>query len=147
MADAAYTSWAAAVKAVGGVPTVWPFKTGLYKGAYGEPAARFSQADFVIAYSGNKIDTTAPSQSTDNGAYVYVLAPTAVANVAPMQMGTWQRIENSVFTTLDRTATSLGLPSLAGIQGFIVGALTLVAIAGGLYVIAHAKGWQSAGGK
>lgn len=151
MADATvspstFAAWVAAVHAAGGVAVVWPFKTGQYADSYGDPAARYSAADYAIGVADGRISATDPDQATANGAYVYVLASGAVAVAAPQQMSALQRLENAAFTTADAAAQSLGLPSLAGLETAINLALLAIAVFGAMWVLKHVRGWRTVAG-
>lgn len=114
-----FTDWAALVKHTGGVATAWPFRSGLYGGLYGRPAARYSNATYAKAANSRMLDMSQPQQATGNGQYVYVLAPKAVASAAPATMNWLQRAANEAFTIGDIGAAAVGLPSLAGIENFL----------------------------
>lgn len=126
-----FTDWVASLKSTGGVATAWPFSSGLYGAFYGRPAARFTGANYARAANSGLLDMSQPQQATSNSAYVYVLAPGAVAAAAPPTMNWVQRAANEAFTIGDIGAAAVGLPSLSSIEGFLKKAgLELVLIAG-----------------
>lgn len=132
----AYADWTAVVKRLGGTATVWPFKTGLYAGLYGRPAARFSKAGYVAASKARLLDFTTPTQPTANTEWLYVLAPASVAQAAPQTMTTLQRAENEFFTRTGQAADAIGLPSLRGIEDFVKSLGRDAAIIGGVIILA-----------
>lgn len=114
-----FTDWVAFVKRTGGTATAWPFRSGLYGGLFGRPAARYSNAAYVKAANTRLLDLSQPQQATANGQYVYVLAPKDVAAAAPATMNLLQRAANEAFTIGDLTAAAVGLPSLNTIENFL----------------------------
>ena len=64
-----HATWAAQVKQLGGVATVWPFSSS----NYGEPAARFDPATYSDLVNTGELSGIG-SKTTANGAWVYVLA-------------------------------------------------------------------------
>ena len=142
----AFAAWVDAVHAAGGSAVVWPFKTGQYADSYGEPAAKYSAADYAIGIADGRISATDPNQATASGAWVYVLASGAVAVAAPQQMSALQKLANAAFTTADATAQSLGLPSLAGLETAINLALLVAGLLAGAWVLKHARGFRSVAG-
>lgn len=122
-----FQEWVAAVKAQGGVAVVWPFSAGPYADYLGFPAARYDGQAYTAAFNSGQINSTAPQQSTTDGKWIYVLAPQTVAASAPSTMTTWQRVQNATLATADKVAKAAGLPTLAGLEHFIIGGLVLVA--------------------
>jgi hypothetical protein len=80
-----WQAWTVDVKALGGQPVVWPFGwNGDNNGPYiGAPAARFDAATFQSLVNAGTIGANDPAGMTNNGQYVYVLAPSSVVNTAP----------------------------------------------------------------
>ena len=115
-----FATWAAQVKADGGVATVLPPSVPDPLQAYvGQPAARYSNALYATLFNAGQIDPSTPQVAAVNGAYVYVLAPFDVATSAPHTMTLAERAENAVFTAGDAAANAAGLPSLADISDFL----------------------------
>lgn len=133
----AYTDWAVIVKQLGGQVANWPFKSGLYGGLFGRPAARFTRAAYIAASRSRLLDFTAPTQPTTDQSYFYVLAsPAVAASPQAHTMTTVEQIENAAFTHGDQAAGALGLPSLASIENFIKSLGKDAAIIGGVIVLA-----------
>lgn len=145
-----WNEWVATVKRSGGIATVWPFKTGIYGIYAGQPAARYSTPAYAKAYGAGQIDPRAPQQTTTqfttegNAAWVYVLAPADVRALAPESMTWAQRLEYHAILAADRTAETLGLPSLAGLERVIVGGLAVLAAIAVAAMLPHLRGWRSA---
>lgn len=117
--DTAFTRWVKTVKANGGMAAAWPFDSDIQGNAdanKGKPAAKYPVAVYVSLFNANKIDARAPQRTTGNNQFVYVLASDDVAAAAPHTMTLFERAENAAFTTGDRAADTLGLPSLKTIQ-------------------------------
>jgi hypothetical protein len=126
-----FTDWVVSLKSTGGIATAWPFSSGLYGKYYGRPAAKFTGANYARAANSGLLDMSQPQQATANSAYVYVLAPGAVAAAAPPTMNWVQRAANEAFTIGDIGAAAVGLPSLATIESFLKKAgVELLVIAG-----------------
>jgi hypothetical protein len=132
---APFADWVAAVRAVGGTPTAWPFSTGLYANLYGRPAARYTTQQYAsLANAGRLPDVTQPMETTANNQYIYVVANKGVADDAPATMNWIQRAANEAFSAGDAAAAAVGLPSLNAIENFLKSAgediLILVAVGG-----------------
>ena len=132
---APFADWVAAVRAIGGTPTAWPFSTGLYGNLYGRPAARYTaQAYASLGNAGKLPDISQPTQATTSNKFIYVLANKLVAGDAPTTMNWVQRAANEAFSVGDSAAAAIGLPSLAAIENFLKGAgediLILLAVGG-----------------
>lgn len=124
-----YSDWASYVQSIGGVATTWPFSSGMYGKYYGLSASRFSASDYTMGANSGQIDATAPTQTTADSSYVYVLASDAVQKASPRTMTLWQRIQNATFTGGDKVAGAVGLPSLDAIQNALKSGLGLLAVA------------------
>jgi len=136
-----FQAWVAAVHAAGGIAVIWPFKTGIYASSYGAPAARYAPAQYTAAFNANAFDVTAPQQPTPDNQWFYVLAPSDAIADAPQSMTLWQKFENAAFTGGDNLAEKMGLPSLAGLEHFIVGAAILTVAGVGFFL------WMELSGK
>lgn len=137
LGDDAYTDWAVAVKQSGGAVSSWPFNTGLYGNLFGRPAARFTKDQYVAASRMKLLDFSLPQQANPTNTLFFVLAPAAVA-ASPQAhtMTTAERIANAAFTTGDKAADALGLPSLAGIENFLKSLGKDAVVIGGVIVLA-----------
>jgi hypothetical protein len=96
-----YAAWAVDGKALGGTVTTWPFgwngeNTGPYTGA---PALRFDTVTFQSLLTAGTIGASDPAGQTNNGQYVYVLAPSSVVATAPsnQQMTVGQSLSDFFF--------------------------------------------------
>lgn len=132
-----YPTWRTDTQAAGGDTVTWPFSSGLYAQYYGKPAAKFTAAGYAAAANARRIVLGTPTQTDARSTVVYVLAPQSAWAGAPQTMTTGQRIANAVFSTGDKAADTLGLPSLASIENFLkslgkdavlVGAVILAAV-------------------
>ncbi len=140
-----FTAWQAEVHRLGGVPTVWPFASGLYKKFYDRPAARYPAARYASLANARKVSVAVPTQTTALGDDVYVLAPDAVARDAPNYRATpLQQAENTVFTKADQAASAVGLPSLGTWQAWLKNAGWVLLLLLVLAVAVFAKGFVSA---
>ena len=134
-----YSDFAARMKALGGYATNWPFSSGIYGKYYGLTAAAFPAASYAVAANARQIDATQPTQATANNQTIYVLAPANVQNASPKTASLWSRITNAVFTTGDRAAGAIGLPSLDSITNALKGAGTLAVVGIGLILFLNRR--------
>lgn len=137
LGDDPYTDWAIVVKQLGGSVSSWPFRTGLYAGLYGRPAARFTRDAYVTASRSKLLDFSQPQQANPTNTLFFVLAPAAVA-ASPQAhtMTATERLANAAFTTGDKAADALGLPSLKGIEDFLKSLGRDAVVIGGVIVLA-----------
>lgn len=118
-----YADWLAYVKATGGASVALPSNVPPSMQAYvGQPAARYDAATYASLWNAGTLDANAPQVSSNNNAYVYVVAPTSAWADAPHTMTTSEQMENAIFSGADAAASSVGLPSLASIGQFLLGA-------------------------
>jgi len=116
-----YASWLAQVQAQGGAAVTLPSNVPAALQAYvGEPAARYSNAQYAALWNAGRIDYNAPQVAANNGQYIYVVAPASVWAGAPHTMTTGEQLTNAAFTAGDDAADAVGLGgTLAGIQNFL----------------------------
>jgi hypothetical protein len=95
---------------------------GALAGYVGAPAARYSASNYVALANSGAIDTSAPTITSADNQYVYVLAPASVIGSAPHTMTTFESLQNDVFTAGDEAAGALGLPTLADVESFLTDA-------------------------
>lgn len=139
--QATFAQWAASVEQLGGVPTNWPFQSGLYGRYYGQPAARFDVATYANVANAGGIDMNAPQQTTANNQYVYVLANGIIQQAAQsltqptqheIQAGATAWMQEHGLSFFDPNAPSGSGPSIFDIgkylalAGIVVGGLVLV---------------------
>lgn len=116
-----YASWLAQVQAQGGQAVTLPTNVPAALQAYvGQPAARYSNAQYAALWNAGRIDPNAPQVAANSGAYVYVLAPSSAWTGAPHTMTTGETITNAVFSAGDDAADAVGLGgTLSGITNFL----------------------------
>jgi hypothetical protein len=133
-----YAAWAVDVKSLGGTVTTWPFGwNGGNNGPYiGAPAGRFDAATFQSLLTAGTIGQNDPAGMTNNGQYVYVLAPSSVVNTAPSntQMTVGQQVGDFFFS--DWTEALEAFPGqlareINGVVGYAGNILSTVASTAG----------------
>jgi len=139
----AFRNWVMATESAGGVAVVWPFQNGLYGQYFGQPAARFAAAAYASAGNSGGFDVSAPQQGTANNQWFYVLAPAAAIADAPHTMTLAERVANAVYTTGDRVADTLGLPSLAGLEETLLIIAGVVGLFFAMEIIKRVPGFRS----
>lgn len=98
----------------------------------GQPAARYDNETYTELANAGQIDLTLPQVASPSGNFVYVVAPKL--DDVPATMSAWDRFLNAGFTTADRTADAIGLPSLNTLENMLKGA-GLVALGVGALVV------------
>ncbi len=128
-----YTDWTTLVHSLGGVATTWPFSD---DGHMGEPAARFSVAQYTTVFNAGHLPTGSGTRTNNTGQWVYVLGEAMTGNrqvveTSPHTMTAAERLANATFAHLDDAADAAGLPSLDNIENTIkdIGKTVLVGVA------------------
>lgn len=116
-----YAAWLANIQGQGGVAVTVPANVPSALQAYvGQPAARYTNAQYAALWNAGRIDPNAPQVAANNGQYVYVVAPASAWTGAPHTMTTGERVANAVYSAGDEAADAVGLGgTLEGIQNFL----------------------------